>query len=142
MDKVLIAVDGSEVALRAVHFVIAEAANYPHAQFYLINVQEPPPAQVRLEAGLSDDQWQASHQEAGEAVLAPAQKALDRAGRRYTSRVAVGDAVHEIVECARSIGCTQIVMGTRAMSAFGSLVLGSVATRVVHLAPCPVTLVK
>ncbi len=105
MDKVLIAVDGSDESLRAVRYVISEGANYPVAEINLINVQIPPPAQVRLEAGLSDETWHAAHQQAGRQVLAPAEKELERAQRRYTSSVAVGEVVHEIVERARALGC-------------------------------------
>jgi nucleotide-binding universal stress UspA family protein len=47
-----------------------------------------------------------------------------------------------IVERAHELGCTHIVMGTRGMSLLGNLVLGSVATKVIHAARCPVTLVK
>jgi nucleotide-binding universal stress UspA family protein len=38
--------------------------------------------------------------------------------------------------------CDGIVMGTRGMSAVGNLVMGSVATKVIHLTKLPVTLVK
>jgi nucleotide-binding universal stress UspA family protein len=142
MDKVLIAVDGSEAALRAVYFVVTQTAHNPQAQINLLNVQEPPPAQIRLESGISDEEWHVSHQEAGRRVLASAEQALEKAKRRFNSHVAIGQPVHEIVERASELGCSQIVMGTRGMSALGSLVLGSVANRVVHLAQCPVTLVK
>jgi nucleotide-binding universal stress UspA family protein len=36
----------------------------------------------------------------------------------------------------------EVVMGTRGMGALGTLLLGSVAYRVVHLVHVPVTLVK
>ena len=54
----------------------------------------------------------------------------------------VGEVVSELVEAARKLGCTLIVMGTRGMGSLGSLVLGSVASHVVHEAPLPVLLVK
>jgi hypothetical protein len=41
-----------------------------------------------------------------------------------------------------SINHLDIVMGTRGMTAFGQMLLGSVASRVVHFAAVPVTLVK
>lgn len=43
---------------------------------------------------------------------------------------------------AKSEGVDVIVMGTRGMGALGNLALGSTATKVVHLADVPVTLVK
>ena len=56
--------------------------------------------------------------------------------------VRIGSAATEIIAYAVEHDCDAIVMGTRGMSAIGSLVMGSVAQKVVHLAPVPVTLVK
>ena len=47
-----------------------------------------------------------------------------------------------IADSAEREGCDAIVMGTRGMGSIGSLMLGSVATKVVHLTKLPVTLVK
>jgi len=43
-----------------------------------------------------------------------------------------------IVAAAREIGADLIVMGTRGLSGFKHVLLGSVADRTVRLAPCPV----
>jgi nucleotide-binding universal stress UspA family protein len=43
---------------------------------------------------------------------------------------------------AESKGCDLIYMGTRGLNAMSGLLLGSVATRVLHLAKMPVVLVK
>ena len=53
-----------------------------------------------------------------------------------------GEAGETLADAARRLKCGSIVMGTRGQGAVGNLVLGSVATRVVHLAKVPVTLVK
>ena len=47
-----------------------------------------------------------------------------------------------IVKRPEELNCDGIVMGTRGMGAIGNLVMGSVATKVVHLTKLPVTLVK
>jgi len=47
-----------------------------------------------------------------------------------------------IVRHARSLRCSEIVMGTRGMGDATRLVLGSVAARVVRLSRVPVTLAK
>jgi nucleotide-binding universal stress UspA family protein len=45
---------------------------------------------------------------------------------------------HEIVDVARELGADLIVVGSRGLSAIGGLLLGSVAHRLLHIAPCPV----
>ncbi len=48
---------------------------------------------------------------------------------------------HEVLEAARETGADLIVVGSRGLSAIGGLLLGSVAQRLLHLAPCPVLVV-
>jgi len=141
MEKILVPVDGSEASRRAVEFVIARAGS-PGVQVHLLNVQEFPPAEIVLEAGISPEVWQVEHQTAGRKAMDAACNALDEARVHYTTTVAVGNVADQIVARARELAVTQIVMGTRGLSTLASLVLGSVATRVIHAAACPVTLVK
>ena len=72
----------------------------------------------------------------------PSAPDAEAAGRRVTLHVRVGTAASEIADCAAEQGCDAIVMGSRGLGAVGGLVLGSVAHKVAHLAPVPVTLVK
>ncbi|MBW2543426.1 MAG: universal stress protein, partial [Deltaproteobacteria bacterium] len=44
----------------------------------------------------------------------------------------------EIKQCAHDLGADLIVMGTRGLSGFKHVMVGSVAERTVRLAPCPV----
>jgi nucleotide-binding universal stress UspA family protein len=78
----------------------------------------------------------------GQAALAPAIAKLKRAGVRHVTHGVYGDTADMIVRAARRLRCDSIVMGTRGMGAVGSLFIGSVANRVIHLATTPVTLVK
>jgi len=55
---------------------------------------------------------------------------------------AYGDAPAVIADLGRRLKCDAIVMGTRGMTTLGSLVPESVASKVVHMAKVPVTLVK
>ena len=64
---------------------------------------------------------------------------LKIAARVFT---AIGDPAAEIVAFANKQRCTGIVMGNRGQHPVAGLLLGSVATKVVHLAKCPVTIVK
>lgn len=69
-------------------------------------------------------------------------KALAAAGVPHKAKVVIGDAPHEIVEYAKAYHCDGIVMGTRGLGNVATLVLGSVAHKVLHLTHIPVTLVK
>lgn len=57
-------------------------------------------------------------------------------------RVTPGNTPREIVEVAKQTGAELIVIGTRGMTEWKSLVLGGVANKVVQNAPCPVLLVR
>jgi nucleotide-binding universal stress UspA family protein len=47
-----------------------------------------------------------------------------------------------IAALAWELGCDLIVMGTHGMGSIAGLALGSVASKVIHLAGVPVTVVK
>ena len=74
---------------------------------------------------------------------------LDRAAARlaeaemsHTVEMLEGDPAEVIGRRAQELGCDAIVMGSRGMGRIANLVVGSVATKVVHLTKLPVTLVK
>ena len=73
---------------------------------------------------------------------AAAQQRLDAANRSHTTHVHVGQAPEVIARLAGDLACDLIVMGTHGRTGIAELVMGSVASRVLHLAPCPVLLVK
>ena len=76
------------------------------------------------------------------AVLSPAVSVLEAHRIAHTAHVVLGDVAEEIAKYADRLGCTKIVMGTRALSALRSLFSRSVAQSVVKRTKVPVTLVK
>ena len=85
------------------------------------------------------DKLQQGH---AQSMLVDARKVLEGAGCPYKAHVLIGEPATKITRVAKSEAVDQIVMGTRGMGALGNLVLGSTATKVIHLAEVPVTLVK
>jgi nucleotide-binding universal stress UspA family protein/CheY-like chemotaxis protein len=63
-------------------------------------------------------------------------------GIKKETRVEVGDVADRIVAVAREIEASMIVMSTHGRSGLISSLMGGVAARVLHRAPCPVFTVK
>lgn len=139
--RILVPVDGSDSSLAAVRFVIDTLIPASSGlEIHLLNVQPPLPAAASsfIDPGVV----RSFHQEEGEKALAPARKLLDGAGVAYASHTAVGDPAETIAAYAEQRQCAGIVMGTRGLGRVAGLVLGSVASKVLHLAKVPVTFVK
>jgi len=140
--KILLPVDGSECALRAVDHLIAHSAWFRDVpEVHLLHVHAPIPI-GRVQAHIGKETLQAYYLEESQALLIEAQKKLDAAGRFHTTHIHVGQPAEVIVKMASDLGCDLIVMGTHGRSGIAGLVMGSVANRVLHLATCPVLLVK
>lgn len=142
--KILLAVDGSESSVRATRKLVELLSSYKEVpQIDLVNVRQPLPYLGRFSGVvITRDMVQRYYEEEGEQALAPSAKVLDEAGVRYATHVLVGDVPQTIVHHAYQSECTMIYMGTRGMTAISNLVLGSVATKVLHLAEIPVVLVR
>jgi len=141
MHRVLVPVDGSENSRRAVEFLIKFAMGRAAPQIHLLNVQ-PPIMSGDVYPSVTSEMVNAIHRTAGEEALKAASTLLDASKMTYSTRILFGDPAELIARFAREQGCDGIVMGTRGMGAVRNLVLGSVATKIVHLADVPVTLVK
>lgn len=140
MQKILMPVDTSDSARRAVHHAATMARGNPSLQLHLLNVQEP--IEPRMHAQLTHDEIAAMQAEDAERVLEPLRELLAKAGVPYSDDWRTGPVAPTIADYAREINCDAIVMGTRGMNAIGNLVMGSTATKVIHLTHVPVTLVK
>jgi nucleotide-binding universal stress UspA family protein len=142
MLKLLLATDGSENTNRVTDHVIKQAGRYKEpVEVHLLNVQLPL-AGVNVKLFVSREDLNAYYQDEGTAALKSAREKLDAAGIKYTSHIGVGNSAEVIVQYAEDRQCDQIVMGTRGLGTVSNLVLGSVATKVIHLAKVPVLLVK
>lgn len=141
MRKVLIPVDGSPNSDRAVKHVIALSRACQALDILLLNVQEPVDS-WEVRSFLKPAEIEAMEETKGGDVMQSARALLDDAGVAYVPSVLIGPVADVIARYAREQGCDTIVMGTRGLGAIEGLVLGSVATKVIHLANMPVTLVK
>jgi nucleotide-binding universal stress UspA family protein len=128
----LVAVDGSECSLRAVAMVARLAALEQGAEVDLVYV-EPWLNKEAAEAELPRRGW---------AATAQARQLLDPASVRWRLHVVMGEAAPEIAGMAEALGSRGIAIGSRGLGAAESMLLGSVAYKVVHLAKLPVLIVR
>ncbi len=141
MNRILIPVDGSEQAKRALHYAIEFAKRCGTTEIELLNVQTPAPS-FWPEKLITEDMLQAYYAAEGGKTIQIAESLLLDSNISYHSEVRVGSAAETIAHYSQEVSADGIVMGTRGMGSVKGLVLGSVATGVVHLASVPVTLIK
>lgn len=139
--RILLPVDGSAVAQRAVEHV-ATLGKGGDMEVILLNVQPPMPLYGMVRAYMLASEYEEACAAQARKVLDPAARLLKRKGIAHKTDIAYGEPGAAIADAARAKKCDAIVMGTRGQGAVGSLLLGSVASKVIHLAKVPVTLVK
>ena len=137
--RILVAVDGSKPSLKAAQLLVDHADWYnSRPEVELIAVHLPVPKVGHTNKA----QLERYYREEGESMLAAAKKKLDGAGIRYNAQVLVGPVAETIVRHAKARRCDLIYIGTRGMSEIGKALLGSTATKVLHISDVPVLLVK
>ena len=82
------------------------------------------------------------YREQGMAALVAARARLESAGLPYTYHISIGSPAEAIVQYAQEQQIDQIVMGAHRQEGLSTLLLGSVVSKVLHLASMPVLIVK
>ena len=147
MQRILVAVDGSEHALRAIDMAADIGIHYdiPLVVVYVRSDAGQIPLDIvgyqqlenlyEAESGLLDSM-----------ALRIAEDAAERARRAGALSVEVlvdvGDPASTIVRMSEDLGADLIVMGRRGRGDLGGLLLGSVSHKVGHLAECAVLTVR
>ena len=142
MLKILIAIDGSEPANRAIEAVGKMARSSLQLEATLLCVSPEPVFYGNDTVGTIQriEEGQKKHQNA---LLSQATSLARTQNLNLAEPLrAYGVVANEIVRLALEAQVDQIAMGTRGMGAVGSMLLGSVAQRVIHLSTVPVLLVK
>ena len=131
-EKILLAVDGSEHSKKAAAAAgdLAKKSSgevhavYVHEEGLVAPLESVPEAQG-LVAGVVDELLANGVKASGEAIATRS-----------------GSVAPTILDAARSFGADVIVMGTRGLSEFSALLVGSVAYKVIHHADIPVLVVR
>jgi nucleotide-binding universal stress UspA family protein len=147
VSHVLVAVDGSSHADRAVEFAAEFAVKY-EADLTILNVVSYAStvplalgAYAELEGLYAESR--SVLQTAGERIVESASERARRLGvATLSTAVELGSPAQTICETAKEIGADVVVMGRRGLGDFSGLFLGSVTHKVAHTADCTVITVK
>jgi nucleotide-binding universal stress UspA family protein len=141
LTTVVVGVDGSEGGQRAAEHA-AQIARKWGAGLLLVTVVRPPegwwgiggapPTPEALSEALIEGQRQ---------VLDETEKSLDLEGIEYRTIEELGDPVNRIVAVCEDNDAGLLVIGRRGAGLVERVIVGSVADRLCHLAPCPILLV-
>lgn len=141
LHRILLPVDGSKPADRAVDYVCALRDARVPVDVRLLNVQMSITS-ANVRRYISQETIDAYCRAEGGVALGTAKQALQTAGVAFEEHIAVGHAGQIIARQALHWKCTRIVMGTRGLGALANVMVGSTALQVMHLSEIPVTLVK
>ena len=135
-ERIVLAVDGSELAQRAVP-VAADIASKYGSEVIAVHVLEQ---QLGLGGPIAYDTTEEATRVADD--TARFLKDLGVSARPEARAAIAGRAAQEIIDVAASEDAGLIVMGSRGMSDWEGLLVGSVAHKVLHLSSVPVLIVR
>jgi nucleotide-binding universal stress UspA family protein len=138
--RVLVALDGSAHATRAVAELLARESWLGRLELELVHVRPAPGLRERFappEQALLDE-WGTLE---AEQASRDARAALYMAGRPFRVHEPAGDAALELVRLVDELDADLVAMGTRGFGALHHALVGSVALKVAIGSPVPVMLV-
>ena len=139
MRKVLVPVDGSPNALKAVRHVVSRVMAGDSMEVHLLHVRTPLSQHV---ARFLDRRVRAAwHREEAEKALEPARAMLAKFGVAHTAHVELGDKASVIHRVAQRLRADLIVMGTARKNSFTRMVEDSITNKVLELAQVPVEVI-
>lgn len=131
ISEVVVAVDGSESALRAAAFAV-DLAGSLDAPLTLLYVFPASPTDSAWMAALTEEELRQTREQTGQTVLREVRAALDLPDSAAHGLVLSGDPASEIIDYQAEDPGRMVVMGRRGRSGLGSLLLGSVSDKVVR----------
>ena len=139
--KILLAVDGSAFTKKMLAYVTTHLDLFSgDIEYTALTVQGALPPRAR--AAVGREVVDAYYAEESAKVLDPVVKFLTRHKLNVTTLSKVGTAGELIAKTAESGKFDLVIMGSRGHGALGSLVMGSVATKVLASCGTPVLLVR
>jgi Universal stress protein UspA and related nucleotide-binding proteins len=140
-NNILVAFDGSDYAYRAARFAADMAGIIPGAKCTLITVLTFTREEARF-LGATAEEFENAEKFLESKIWGEAKKLFSSTGVPLTVLFGEGDPAGEIVKFAGENSIDHIVIGSRGLGNIKGALLGSVSSKVIHNAKCPVTVVK
>ena len=139
LQKILVAVDGSEYSKKALEFA-CELAQKFDSSLHIVHVPQGSAADRVMVLGGASIMIHAGREQiekAGRTLIEAASGiAEQKLPGNVTTELRGGDPAAEIVDAAAETDSDCVVIGSRGLGDFGGLLLGSVSHKVNHSAPC------
>jgi nucleotide-binding universal stress UspA family protein len=145
--KILVAIDGSNLAYASLDYALDLAKKYS-AEVMVLTVVEMPSNSVLAQGAVFTPVSSQSHREKLEnyhkEILIEAAKKAEKSSPQihFTTKLVEGRPAEKIVETAKLESFDLIVMGSRGLGGIKEFFLGSVSDRVADEAPCPVLIIN
>lgn len=140
-QKMLVPLDGSEMAESVFPHVLAIAKGCGITQVFLLRVVEPIPVGEGVTADFVDKVHR-DQEQAATSYLADAARRLREQGLQVQTEVEDGLAGEKIAEFVEQRGMDLVVMATHGRSGIGRWVFGSVADKVLRSVSIPLLLIR
>jgi len=140
VKEILVPVDGSANALRAVHYAIGMAAPLK-ARVRLFYVFPVSSVEIIGMAGMSRGDIERAAQGAAQRVFDKLHEEIGESAVQIVDETSIGDPAEEIIRCTEDDPELMVIIGRRGLSRMQSLLLGSVSEKVVRHAHSPVTVI-
>ena len=138
IERVLIPVDGSDSSRNAAKYA-AHLVSPRNAKLYLLNVWEPINMTI---GGEMAEKLRQSAQAKAMATLEEYRKLLEPCGMEIELIARSGRPDYVILNAQDELDCDLIVIGSRGLSVLENVIMGSVVTRVLEGASCPVLVTR
>ena len=135
-ERVVVGNDGSPAAIEALR--LARRLATPDARLLAVTVAE---THYATRAGMNAVEWDERLRADAEAARLEAEREL-RGDPRAEARVVIGYGARALLATVEEVRADLVVVGSHGHSRAAGIVLGSVATRVVHDAPCSVLVAR
>lgn len=141
--KILLPIDGSDISAQTANSGISFARQIG-AEIVVLNVTQPFSTLVGFDGvaasyAISDTDYEEAARKEAEEYLQPVMDRAETAGVKATSVIVSNYNVADgVVEAAKEHGCDLIYIATHGRSGLSRLLLGSVTTKVIQLAPVSV----